>query len=548
MKLGVFIMKMKSVVKLGAVGAASAFLLAACGSNSSKESTSKYINWQESSQLPTLDASKATDNVSFAALNNSNEGLLVNAADNKVKNGVAESYQVSKDGKTYTFNLRHSKWSDGTPVTAKDFVYGWQRTVNPKTASQYSYLFDHIANADAIGKGKAPVSSLGVKAEGDYKLVVTLDKPQTYFKYLVTMAPFLPQNQNAVKKYGSAYGTNSKSMVYNGPFKVTGWTGTNDSWTLKKNPDYYNASKIKVAGVKYTVQKDPNTSLNQYETGAADQTYLSGAQQVGKYKNSKEFVSPKMASTFYLEFNEKKDPAFKNANIRKAISLAINRQEYTQHTLGDGSLPAVGYVSPNMSERDGKDFTADAGTKTGVSYNLKEAKALWAKGLKEIGKKSLDYAILSDDTDAGKKTTEFLQNSLEDLPGLKVSTQNIPFKSRLTRSQNGQFDMVVSAWGADFPDPISYLQLFTSDNSYNNGKWSNAQYDQLVKNAEGKDANNAAKRWDDMVQAEKILMSDQGIAPLYHQVKPQVIKSRVHGVQFFPTGSPIDFRDASISK
>ncbi|GAA6112714.1 MAG: peptide ABC transporter substrate-binding protein [Apilactobacillus sp.] len=539
-------MKFRSVVKLGIVGAASAFLLAACG-NSSKESTSKYINWQENSQLPTLDASKATDTVSFGALNNSNEGLLINAADNKVKPGVAESYTVSKDGKTYTFNLRHSKWSDGKAVTAKDFVYGWQRTVNPKTASQYSYLFSDVKNADAIGKGQAPVSSLGIKADGDYKVVVTLDKPQNYFKYLVTMAPFLPQSEAAVKKFGSAYGTTSKDMVYNGPFKIEGWTGTNNSWTLVKNKDYYNASKIKVAGIKFNAQNDSNTSVNQYETGSLDEAVLSGAQQVGKYKGTSEYHALKQASTFYIELNEKKDPMFKNANIRKAISLAIDRKEYTGSTLGDGSIPAVGYVSPGMSERNGKDFTADAGTTTGVSYNLAEAKKLWAKGLKEVGKKSVSLSILSDDTDNGKKTTEFLQTALEKLPGLKISSQNIPFKLRLAHSQSGQFDMVVSAWGADFPDPISFLELFTTDGSYNNGKWSNAKYDELIKNADGKDANDAAKRWDDMVKAEQVLMSDQGIIPLYHSVQSRVIKSRVSGVQFFPTGSPYDFRDAKIT-
>ncbi len=495
-----------------------------------------------------MDASKATDTVSFGALNNSNEGLLVNAANNKVKPGVAESYKVSKDGKTYTFNLRHSKWSDGKPVTAKDFVYGWQRTVSPKTASQYSYLFSNVANADAIGKGKAPVSSLGVKAEGDYKLVVTLNKPQDYFKYLVTMAPFLPQSESAVKKFGSAYGTSSKDMVYNGPFKVEGWTGTNNSWTLVKNKDYYNASKIKVAGVKFNVQNDANTSLNQYETGELDETALSGAQQVAKYKNSSEFHSQKQASTFYIELNEKKDPIFKNANIRKALSLVIDRDQFTKDTLGDGSTSAQGIVSPGMSQYKGVDFTKAAGTKTGVSYNVAEAKKLWAKGLKEVGKKSINFTLLADDTPQGKSTTEYLQTAFSNLPGLKVSALNVPYKTRLTRSQNGQFDMVVSGWYADFPDPISFMSLFTSDGSYNNGKWNNAKYDELVKNAEGSDSNNAAKRWDDLVNAEKILMSDQGVIPLYHKVQPNVIKPRVSGVQFFPTGLSTDFRDATISK
>lgn len=540
-------MKLKSMLEVGAVGAASAFLLVACGNNSGKESSSKLIQWQQSANLTTLDASKVTDNTAFGTLNNSNEGLLISGENNTVKPGVAENYKVSKDGKTYTFNLRHSKWSNGKPVTAKDFVYGWQRTVNPKTASQYSYLFDHVKNSIEIGKNKAPLSSLGVKADGDYKLVVSLTKPQTYFKYLVAMAPFYPQDEATVNKYGQSYGTNSNNMIYNGPFKVTGWTGTNDSWKLVKNDDYWNAKNIKFDGVKFNVQKDPNTALNQYQTGGLDIDTLVGKQQVGEFKNSKELHSAKGATTFYIEMNEKTNPVFKNANIRKAISLAVDRKQFTQDVLGDGSTPAVGYVAPGMSKRNGKDFTDDAGTKEGVSYNLAEAKKLWAKGLKETGKKSVNVSMLSDDTPNGKNTTEYLQTALEKLPNLKVTAQNIPFKSRLSRSQNGQFDMVVSAWGADFPDPISFLSLFTSDNAYNNGKWSNKEYDALVQDAEGKDANNASKRWDDLVNAEKVLMSDQGIVPIYHQVTPRVIKPRVQGVQFFPTGSPYNLRDVTLS-
>ncbi|WP_054658795.1 peptide ABC transporter substrate-binding protein [Apilactobacillus ozensis] len=538
-------MKLSSVVKLSTVGLSSALLLAACG-NSSQESKSKTIQWQESANLPTLDVSKATDHVSAETLSNSNEGLLNSAKDSKVAPGVAESYKVSKDGKTYTFNLRHSKWSDGKPVTAKDFVYGWQRSVAPKTASQYSYLFDHVKNATEISQNKAPVSSLGVKADGDYKLVVTLSKPQSYFKYLVTMTPFFPQSESAVKKFGSAYGTNSSSMIYNGPFKVTGWTGTNDSWTLTRNKEYWNNKATKIDGVKFNVQKTPSTALNEYQSGKLDAIKLVGAQQVGQYKNSKEFHNEKTASTFYLELNQKKDPAFRNVNIRKALSLAINRQQFTKNTLGDGSLPAVGYVSPGLASLKGKDFTNDAYVKSGVDYNMAEAKKLWAKGLKEVGKKNLNVSLLSDDTAAGKNTTEYLQTQFEQLPGLKVTNQNLPFKSRLSRSQNGQFDMVVSAWNGDFPDPITFLTLFTSDNSYNNGKWKNAEYDKLVQNAEGQDANNTDKRWNDMVQAEKTLMNDQGIIPIYHQAQPYAINSRVQGVQFYPTGSGLDFRNASV--
>lgn len=499
-------MKINSIAKLGGVVLLSALVLAGCGSKSSQSGSKKQeLRWQESSNLPTMDLSKATDQVSAETLNATNEGLLKMSTNAKVTPGVAKNYTVSKDGKTWTFNLRHSKWSDGTPVTAKDFVYSWQRTLTPKTASQYAYIFDHIKNATKVNAGKAPVSSLGVKADGDYKLVVTLNRPQSYFKYLVANAEFFPQKESAVKKYGSKYGTQSKYMVYNGPFKLTGWNGTNDSWTMVKNNDYWNKKNIKLDKMKIIVSKDPSTTLNQYNTNKLDAITLSGSQQVSHYKNDKDYKSYLNASTFYLEMNQKKDPVLRNVNIRKAISMSINRKQLTNKVFADGSVPARGLVAAKMAYRNGKDYADQAEVKSADSQNLAEAKKLWAKGLKETGKKSVSLNLLSDDTPAGKNSTEFLQSQLTKLPGLKITNQNLPFKTRLQRSQDGNFDLVISAWIADFPDPISFLSLFTSDNSYNNGKWKNSEYDTLVKNAEGKDALNAGKRWDDMVQAQKSL-------------------------------------------
>jgi oligopeptide transport system substrate-binding protein len=493
-----------------------------------------------------MDLSKATDIVSAETLNATNEGLLKMSTKAKVVPGVAKNYTVSKDGKTWTFNLRHSKWSDGTPVTAKDFVYSWQRTLAPKTASQYAYIFDHIKNATKYNTGKASASSLGVKADGNYKLVVTLSKPQSYFKYLVANAQFFPQKQSAVKKFGSKYGTQSKYMVYNGPFKLTGWSGTNDSWTMVKNSNYWNKKNIKLDKMKIQVSKDPSTTLNQYNTDKLDVATLTGSQQVSHYKNNKDYKSFLNASTFYLEMNQKKDPVLRNINIRKAISLAINRKQLTNKVLADGSVPARGLVAAKMAYRNGKDYADQAEVKAADSQNLAQAKKLWAKGLKETGKKTVALNLLSDDTPAGKNTTEFIQSQLTKLPGLKITNQNLPFKTRLQRSQDGNFDLVISAWIADFPDPISFLSLFTSDNSYNNGKWKSTEYDNLIKNAEGRDALNAGKRWDDMVQAQKVLMNDQGIVPLYQQSTPKLIKSNVKGIQFFPTSPEWDWSKVSI--
>ncbi|GAY73361.1 oligopeptide ABC transporter, periplasmic oligopeptide-binding protein OppA [Lentilactobacillus kosonis] len=396
-------MKLSSVAKLGGAAAFAALILAGCGSNSSQSSNSKTLNWTESANLPTMDLSKATDVVSGRMTNSTGEGLLRLAADNKVIPGVAKNYEISKDGKTWTFNLRKSNWSNGKPVTAKDFVYSWQRTVNPKTASQYAYIFGNIVNANKVNTGKLPLSKLGVEAKGDYKLVVHLIKPQSFFKYMVAQSYYFPESKAAVEKYGSKYGTTSSSLVYNGPFKMTGWNGTNDSWKLVKNNQYWNKSKVKLNDVNVQVIKDPATALNSYQSGKLDFTTLNGT-QVNQFKKSKEYRVNKEASTFYLEMNRQKDPIFKNANIRKALSLAIDRTQMADKVMADGSVAPKGYVPANMSKHDGKDFADTAYTKTGVSYNLAQAKKYWAKGLKETGKKSASFNLLSDDTDKAKKS------------------------------------------------------------------------------------------------------------------------------------------------
>ncbi|MDV0432155.1 peptide ABC transporter substrate-binding protein [Lactiplantibacillus sp. DA1] len=547
-------MNFKTAAKVTVVAGASVLFLAACGSSKSSSSSSKQTaNWTESAELPTMDISKSTDVVSSNALNNTNEGLYRLGKNGKVTPGIAKSTKVTNGGKTYTFTLRkNAKWSNGDKVTAKDFVYGWQRTVNPKTASQYAYLYSGIKNADAIVNGKKPVSSLGIKADGDYKLTVTLDKPIAYFDKLMGFVNFFPQNEKVVKKYGSKYGTSSKAMVYNGPYKMTGWTGTNLSWTLKKNNDYWDKKAVKMDSIKYQVVKDASTGLNLFNSNKLDFTTLSN-EQVKNYKNDKNYLVRKTASTFYIEFNRKDSDAtlakaFKNQKIRQALSLAINRKSYVNNTLGNGSTVSKGYVSEDLAKNPttGKDFTTDAAVPSAVDYDLTKAKKLWKEGMKEIGETKLNVKLLSDDTDGGKKTTEFIQGAWEKLPGLTVTNQNVPFKTRLQRSQNGNFDTVVSAWNADFTDPISFLSLFTSDNSYNNGKYDSAAYDAAVKKAEGADANNKTARWADMVAAEKQLMNDQGVIPIYQQASATLTRKDLKGIIYNTAGSNYNFKYMSV--
>ncbi|TPR23222.1 peptide ABC transporter substrate-binding protein [Apilactobacillus timberlakei] len=533
-------MKKKSLSVL-ALTALSTLGLAACG-NQNSAGTKNVVNMSEPSNLLTLDQSKLVDQVSDVTLNNSNQGLLVMTKDSKVVPGVAKSYQVSKDGKTYTFNLRHSKWSNGTPVTAKDFVYGFQRSVNPKTAAAYQYLFDDVHNAQSVDKGKMPVSSLGVKAEGDYKFVVHLDKPETYFKYVATMPPTYPQSENEVNKYGSGYATNSSKQLYNGAFQVKDWNGTNDNWKLVKNPYYWDKKNTKLSTMNFSVAKDPQTALDQYQSGNLDEMQLSGKSQVSSFKGNSEYHARKEAGTYYLEMNQKKVPALRNVNVRKALSLAINRKELTNNVLGNGSVPAKGFVASDMAKYKGKDFAEDAYVSSAVQSNLNQAKTLFAKGMKEVGQSKLSLSLLSDDSSDAKSMTEFLQNELQKLPGLKVNDVNVPAKVATTRTEKGDFDVTVDAWIADFPDPVSFMSLMTTNNGYNHGGWSNKQYDNLMHQATNSDANNYNNRWSDMVEAQKLMLNDQAIVPLYQLVSPQVLKNRVQGVNYYPSGGNYDFR------
>lgn len=542
------LMRVSSALKLGTVATFSAILLAACGTSSSSTNRAKdqTLNWMEASALPTMDPSKATDVVSGETMNNTSQGLLKFGKNSKTYPGVAKSYTKSKDGKTYTFNLRKSQWSNGDPVTAKDFVFGWQRTVNPKTGSQYAYLYGDVKNANAVMKGKKPVSALGIKAVGNYKVVVNLEHPVSYFPTLVAQTSFFPQNESVVKKLGKKYGTNAKNNVYNGPFKLTYWTGTSDNWTLTKNDKYWDAKHVTLKHVKFNTVKDPQTALSQYQTGKLDATYLSG-QQPKNYKNSKNYHSRDGSSIAYIELNERRDSMMKNKKARQALSLAINRDQFGNKVLDDGSKVPTGFVTTGLAVRDGQDFAKEAAVPAAVAYNLKKAKQLWNQALKETGRKSYALTLLADDTPVGKSTTEYVQSQWSKLPNMKVTNQNLPYKTRLSRSASHDFQAVVTLWGADFPDPITDLSLFTTGASYNNGGWKSDAYDRNIQDATTTNANRPAQRWQNLVNAQKILMRDQGVIPIYQPGKPQLVKSTVKNLVYFPVSSNWDFSKVYIA-
>ena len=558
-------MGIKRSAVFGLITTASVLILAACsttggstsdsdgGSQSNASSSEQVFTYVERQEMPSADPSLATDEVSLTALNNVYEGIYRLDKDNQPQPaGAAEAAEVSEDGLTYKIKLREDAvWSDGEPVTAADYVYGWQRTVDPDTASEYAYMFSPVKNAEKINAGELDKSELGIKAVSDYELEVTLEKVTPYFDYLLAFPSFLPQRQDIAEKFGKDYTTKSENSVYNGPFTLTDFDGpgTDTNWSFTKNDTYWDKDSVQLQQIIVDVVKEAPTSLNLYQDGQADDVPLTGELAM-QMKDDPDYLVLEGASTFYLEMNQMDaDSPYKNANLRKALSYAIDREALVTQILANGSTTAEGLVPKGLTQNpeNNEDFSKEAGQ--GVSYDEKKAKEYWEKAKKELGIDSLDFELLVDDTDGSKKMAEFLQGSLGDiLEGVNVKVSPVPFSVRLDRMGKGDFEVAVSGWGADYADPSSFLDLFVTGNSYNRGKYSNPDFDALIEKASGKDANEPQVRWQDYLDAEKLIMSDMGVIPVYQKAEAHLRAPKVKDIFYHSTGAKYDFKWAYIEE
>ena len=498
------------------------FSLAGCGGNS-KEDTSTYT-YSSELDIKNLDSSDADDQCSLRAIHAVIDGLMKTDKKGNITYGIAKSEEVSEDGLTHTYKLRKdAKWVNGDPVTANDFVYAWHRIF--KNKGNYYYMFaDGIASiqgaqelSDKIDAGEEltddDLNSMGVKALDDYTLEVKTTVRVSFLDELLAFPPFYPINEKFAEKQGNKYGKSAKTILGNGAFTMTNWEPGSVA-EFEKNESYYDQKHVKLNKLVMKLVQEPKVAAQAFEAGETDYAPIN-SDLVDKYKDDEAFKQVYDGFLFYISVNfQNSDLA--NLNVRKAISLAINRKDLCENVLKDGSQVAGGFIPSGLATNpDGVDFRKDSGNFT--SYDKKKAQESLEEGLKELGKDQITLRITygTDESPMDVFAT-YLQNALSKLDGIKVEMVATTKQDRIYNKQkNGDFDLAVTRWGPDYGDPTTYLTIALSTNSNNYGKWSNSEYDQLVGQVGVESDVN--KRWQEMKDAEKILLDDYAYIPVFEK-------------------------------
>ena len=564
--------RMKQIVSLG-MASVMALSLAACGGGSSAEATSaaagaesgeaapadgsvtttaeggKVLNVHLDVEVQSMDSQVATDGTSFEVQAQTVEGLFAPDADGNPVPSMAESEEVSEDGLTRTIHLRDAKWSNGDPVTANDFVFAWQRAVDPALASEYAFMIGiaGIKNADAIAAGEMPVTELGVKAVDDKTLEVSLDVPVSFFDSLMYFPTFYPVNQKFFESCGDQYASTPDTLLANGPFKVVSYEPAATTIELVKNPDYWNADAVKLDGIKYQVIKETQQALLSYQSGDLDVAKISG-EQVEQYHNDPEYKPVQMGYLWYLSPNQKV-AGLENVNLRKAIAMSYDKEAVVNNVTKDGSLVANYAVPKGLATGpDGSDFRDDESGERNeyLATNKEEAKKLFEQAKQELGKDTFEYTMIVEDTESAINVAQFLQQEIQTtLPGITINIQQMPKKERVEKMQEGDYEIGLTRWGPDYADPMTYLDMWTSDSPNNYGFWSNADYDAMIEECKKGDlAAKPEERWEKLKEAEKIVMDEAVIFPIYQKCDATLVKSNVSGVEFHSVAINRVFKNA----
>ncbi|MFO7316561.1 MAG: peptide ABC transporter substrate-binding protein [Bacilli bacterium] len=524
-------MKKKKYWLLLAALFALTLVLGACSGDKKDEgkesSGKKEINLVIASEPPSLHPGLATDSTSGAILDNVFEGLTTRK-DGEIVNAVAEDITISDDQLTYTFKLRDAKWSNGDPVTAQDFEYAWKWALNPENVSEYASILYPIKNAEAYNKGEATADEVGIKAEDDKTLVVTLEQPTPYFLELTAFKTYYPVNKNVAEKNPKWYTEAGEDYVTNGPFMLDSWNHDKDI-TLKKNPNYWDADKVALDQVNITMVESEQTASTMFDNDEIDflgspfQTVALDA--IDQYKSEGILNIEDYAAIYVYKFNTT-DEILKNKNIRRALALAIDRQSLIKNITKGEQKPALGMVPVAI-----QGFEEDRGY---IKDNdVEEAKKALEQGMKELGiskPEDINITISFNTSEAHASIAQFIQENWRKNLGINATLDNSEWQVYLDKLTKLDYQVGRLGWIADYNDAYTFLEQYDSaDNGNNDTGWENPEYTKLLREANKQ--TDEEKRFEMLKQAEAIIMEEMPVAPIYYYTSLYVSKDHVKNMK-----------------
>ncbi|GIP25161.1 oligopeptide-binding protein OppA [Paenibacillus sp. J23TS9] len=531
-------------------------VLAGCGSKNeggsgSKENTAaskdQVLHINLSAEPPTFDPAQAQDSQAHTVLNMMYEGLVRLDENSKPVPGVAEKWDISSDGLKYVFHLRKdAKWSNGDPLTAKDFVFAWQRVLDPSStpAPPYAYQLFYIKGAeDYNSKKTTDFSTVGVKATDDNTLEVTLKTPTPYFLSLTSFYTFYPVHQSV--KDNAKWAADPKTMITNGPFTLTTWT-TGQKIEVTKNANYWDNKDIKLNKITMSLSNSGATELSSYKAGQLDFAGMPNGeiptdQMPAVKKELKDELNLKpIGGIYYYQFNVTAKP-FDNAKIRKAFAMAISRQDIVDKVTQSEEKPAFGFVPPGITGEK-EDFRTEHKDDF-FTENMDEAKKLLQEGMQEEGYTTLPpVTLIYNSSDKHKKIALAVADMWKRNLGVEVKTENQEWGVFLKNRRSLNYQIARAGWSPDYNDPMTFFDLWTSKSGNNDVGFKNKEYDALVNDAYSSADNK--KRMDDFTKAETLLIKDQQVLmPIYYYTNVALIKPNLKGVILDYAGA-VDFTRA----
>lgn len=474
-----------------------------------------------------LDPATGTTSSPQQALKITYAGLYSFDEEGKLKNEMCESEEVSEDGMTITYHLRDAKWSDGVPVTAHDFVYGWQRNLVPELKAAYAELMSGIVNYEPCIAGEKALNEFGVKATDDKTLVVTLSKPQPYFTMMTTFSPFYPLREDKVPMDNSNWSmTDVADVVCNGPFKYEDYVA-NDKIVLVPNPEYWDYDKIRLEKIIYRFIPDLQAQVAAFKTGEIDVALYVPMDLIDTYDNKDEVrVVPFLVNNIYL-FSSRV-PALQDVRVRKAITLAINRDEICQ-ILGGLNEPLYALVPPGVpNPATGEDFRAEGGDL--VKENVEEAQRLLAEAGYPNGEGFPKIKWLFNNSQTHTDVAQAVDAQLKKNLNIELELQGLDGPTFSTERRAGNFEICRLGTTADYVDPTTWLNLYVSTSSYISrvSGYQTPEFDAMME--ESDKILDVAQRFEKLHQAEANIVDQYWWIPISYYDNQLLIKSNVKNI------------------